>query len=294
MDQNLLNINYSMDFCYRMASVPKSYEEAMASSDSHHFKKANDEEEIKARCVTKGYSHVKDLDYQETFNLDVDVSVSTRNICSPDGCENIFKCRLLQSDVSGNRLICKLNKSLYVLKQSGRIWNNYLDFLISQNFVKCVVDTCVYIKVDAKCKICSILIIWVDDIIIAARNVIILNDVKTVLPNKLKMKGLSQLSVFLGIEFKFENNCISMKQSKYIEKVLSKFKRSNCNHNVIPSVLSVNKLKYCDSKLLTDGKLYREIVGSLIYLMSCVRHVICFYVNFLSQYMKIFKGYYKL
>ncbi|KAL7641208.1 UNVERIFIED_CONTAM: hypothetical protein RMT77_008346 [Armadillidium vulgare] len=44
MDQNLINVNYSMDFCYRMISVPKSYEEAMASSDSHHWKKAMDEE----------------------------------------------------------------------------------------------------------------------------------------------------------------------------------------------------------------------------------------------------------
>ena len=99
-----------------------------------------------------------------------------------------------------------------MLKQSGRIWNNFLDFLISQNFVKSVVNACVYIKVDARCKICVILIIWVYDIVIAARNVIILNDVKAILPNKLKMKGLSQLSVFLGIEFKFENNCISTRQ----------------------------------------------------------------------------------
>ncbi|KAL7647578.1 UNVERIFIED_CONTAM: hypothetical protein RMT77_001178 [Armadillidium vulgare] len=105
MDQNLLNVNYSMDFCYIITCIPKSYEEAMASSDSHHWKKAmdeeidalvendtyeltplpegrsvvggrwvyaikqgpNDEEKFKARYVAKGYSQVKDLDYQETF-----------------------------------------------------------------------------------------------------------------------------------------------------------------------------------------------------------------------------------
>ncbi|KAL7632814.1 UNVERIFIED_CONTAM: hypothetical protein RMT77_016880 [Armadillidium vulgare] len=118
MDQNLLNVNYSMDYCYRMISVPKSYEEAMASSDSHHWKKAideeidalvendtyeptplpegrsvvggrwvfaikqgpNDEEEIKVRCVTKGYSHGKDLDYQETFLIWMLMQVSVQEI----------------------------------------------------------------------------------------------------------------------------------------------------------------------------------------------------------------------
>ncbi|KAL7636921.1 UNVERIFIED_CONTAM: hypothetical protein RMT77_012679 [Armadillidium vulgare] len=105
IDQNLLNVNYSMDFFYRITCIPKSYEEAMAISDSHHWKKAmdeeidalvendtyeltplpegrsvvggrwvyaikqgpNDEEKFKARYVAKGYSQVKDLDYQETF-----------------------------------------------------------------------------------------------------------------------------------------------------------------------------------------------------------------------------------
>ncbi|KAL7646134.1 UNVERIFIED_CONTAM: hypothetical protein RMT77_003035 [Armadillidium vulgare] len=105
-DKNLLNVYYSMDYCYRITCIPKSYEEAMASSDSHHWKKAiyeeidsvvenhsneltplpegrsvvggrwvfaikqgpNDEEKFKARCVAKGYSQVKEVDYQEIFH----------------------------------------------------------------------------------------------------------------------------------------------------------------------------------------------------------------------------------
>lgn len=70
---------------------------------------------------------------------------------------------------TGEKLVCKLNKSLYGLKQSGPNWNKILhDFLTENGFVQNSVDYCAYSKQTDKERV--ILIIWVDDLINAGSN----------------------------------------------------------------------------------------------------------------------------
>ncbi|XP_066959100.1 uncharacterized protein [Macrobrachium rosenbergii] len=76
-----------------------------------------------------------------------------------------------------------------------------------------------------------------------------------------------------------------MNQSKFIEKVLRKFKMDECNPKSIPCDLSVNKCTFEESPELDDSTLYRNIVGSLIYIMTCTRPDLSFVVSKLSQYM---------
>ena len=142
----------------------------------------------------------------------------------------------IKSGKNCESLVCKLNKSLYGLKQSGRMWNNVLNsFLISENFVQSLADTCVYTKFKDDCKI--IVIIWVDDLIVAASNIDILNGIKRSLCSKFKMKDLSQLAWFLGIEFKFVDKYFSLNQCKYAKKILTKFKMDKCNPKSILVIL---------------------------------------------------------
>ena len=60
-------------------------------------------------------------------------------------------------------------------------------------------DHCVYRKESEKERV--ILLIWVDDLLIAANNNGSLNDVKEMLKRKFKMKDLGELKHFLGIDF---------------------------------------------------------------------------------------------
>ena len=185
---------------------------------------------------------------------------------------------------NGEKLFCKLRKSLYGLKQSGRIWNNMLhNFLLQENFQVSFVDSCVYSRNVNGLKI--IVIIWVDDIIIAASNEYLLHVVKDSLCQKFKMKDLGKLSWFLGIEFKCNTDCIEMTQIKYVEKILSKFEMSDCKPKSTPCDLSVSKVMDDDSEILHNPRLYREIVGSLIYIMTATRPDLCYIVTKLSQHM---------
>ena len=74
-----------------------------------------------------------------------------------------------------------------------------------------------------------------------------------------------------------------MVQTRYIEKLLNRFNMKDCKPKATPSDLCVSKVMDSDSEKLPDSKLYREMVGSLIYVMTCTRPDLCYIVTKLSQ-----------
>jgi len=92
-------------------------------------------------------------------------------------------------------LVCKLIKSLYSLKQSPRQWNNKIHcFLVSIGFVRMNANHCVYINT----MMSAIIAMWVNDLMIFAKDKVTINDVKS--KNKFfDMKDLGELEYFLGI-----------------------------------------------------------------------------------------------
>ena len=125
---------------------------------------------------------------------------------------------------------------------------------------------------------------YVDDIILGSSNETVVKFIKTSLAKRFNMKDFGKISNFLGMEFEVSDNAIKVHQSQYVAKILERFKMADCNPKSIPCDLSVAKLDLnTDSPDLEDPKLYREIVGSLIYLMTCTRPDICYVVSILSQ-----------
>ena len=265
----------------------------------------NGQETHKARYVAKGYSQIADIDYQETFAPTARMSsvrmllqkavqndmithqmdVKTAYLNAPIDCDIYmeqpkgFETR----GANGEKLVCKLKKSLYGLKQSGRNWNNMLhNYLLNEKFSQSSADPCVYVRNSESG--CTILIVWVDDIIISATSTDLLCSVKENLCRRFKMKDLGKLSWFLGTEFKCDANSIEMNQTQYIDKVLSKFEMAECKPKSTPCALGIEK--ECDeSRDLPDPGLYRAIVGSLIYVMTGTRPDLCYAVTRLSQAM---------
>lgn len=73
-----------------------------------------------------------------------------------------------------------------------------------------------------------ILIVWVDDLIIAANTEEIVKSVKTMLTERFKMKDLGKLNKFLGIDFKQSEGQVTMTQEMYVNKILSRFGMPEC------------------------------------------------------------------
>ena len=107
-----------------------------------------------------------------------------------------------------------------------------------------------------------------------------INQFKENMKCKFRMKDLGKISYFLGIDFKQESGVIKMNQSRYIQKMLDRFGMSNCKPRSTPCE---QKFESTNDSEPVDQKKYREIVGSLIYLMTCTRPDIGWVVSKPSQ-----------
>nr|GEV68343.1 zinc finger, CCHC-type [Tanacetum cinerariifolium] len=125
--------------------------------------------------------------------------------------------------------VCKLKKSLYGLKQAPKKWHRkFEDVVLSNGFSLNQADKCVYRKFDASGK-GVIIYIYVDDMLIFGTDQDQVNKTKEFLSSKFDVKDLGEAEVILGIRIKRGNNGISISQSHYIEKILTKFKFANCS-----------------------------------------------------------------
>ena len=87
------------------------------------------------------------------------------------------------ADYTVEEKVWKLNKSLYGLKQSGRNWHTMLHkYLLELNFNPSSADACLYIKRDNGETM--ILLIWVNDIIIAGSSNLAIDSIKQKLSSK--------------------------------------------------------------------------------------------------------------
>ncbi len=301
MDEEIQSLEENATFTLTTLRKGK---DAVGGKWVYAMKKNNDgTDKYKARYVSKGFSQKKGVNYDETFsptasmtsirvlaqkaaqdNLIVhQMDVKTAYLHAPIECEIYIEQPEgyeVKSKENG-KVVCKLKKSLYGLKQSGRNWNKMLhDYLCEMQFVQNPADHCVYSKVTDKEK--AHIIIWVNDLIIAASNDNVLKCVKEMLKSKFKMKDLGKLTHFLGIDFEQSDGCVKMSQCKYVQKILERFLTMNCKQRATPCE---QKLDYSDdAEEMSDVTKYREAVGSLIYLATCTRPDLSFVVSRLSQY----------
>lgn len=261
-----------------------------------------DDGTLKARLVVRGFEESRNFDFDELFapvarltTIRLLLNLSLQRNCQIRQLDvrNAFLNGKLESPVyvsipegmvgstKLNNPVLRLQRALYGLKKAPKAWNDtFNECLLSLGFTRCKLDECLYFKNEIY------LLIYVDDLIIFGENTNCVEEIITELKNRFRCRDLGLIKSFLGLQINCDLNrgTIIINQTKLIDKIAMKFGVKNCNPVFTPVE---EKLSIKTTELKVDLKLqkkYRQLLGSLMYLMIGSRPDICYAIGFFGQF----------
>nr|GEV36246.1 retrotransposon protein, putative, Ty1-copia subclass [Tanacetum cinerariifolium] len=190
------------------------------------------------------------------------------------------------------RKVCKLQRSIYGLKQASRSWNKRFDEEIKRfGFTQNLDEPCIYQK--ASRSNVTFLILYVDDIIIMGNHIPSLQSVKDYLGKCFAMKDLGEAVFILGIKIYEDRSkrLIGLGQNAYMDKILKRYKMDNSKRGHIPmhEKLDLNKTQGASTpkevKRMQNVP-YASVVGSIMYTVRCTRPDVVFAQNITSRFQQ--------
>eukprot|EP00257_Ricinus_communis_P019758 XP_015578840.1 uncharacterized protein LOC107261772 [Ricinus communis] len=126
--------------------------------------------------------------------------------------------------------------------------------------------------------------LYVDDLIYNGNDSAMIADFKKNMLNESDMSDLGLMGFFLGIEVMQLPVGIFISQKRYALEILDRFKMKDCNPVSTPTEFGIKLMKN-DGGRKINATLYKQIVGSLMYLTS-IRPDIMRGVSLISRYME--------
>ena len=186
--------------------------------------------------------------------------------------------------------VCKLQRSIYGLKQASRSWNIRFDEAIKRfDFSQNPDEPCVYKKVSGSAFV--FLVLYVDDILLMGNDVSVLQSVKIWLSKTFSMKDLGEATYILGIRIYRDRSkrLLGLSQSTYIDRVLKRFGMSESKKGYLPIKhgihLSKSMCSHTEDERVRMSKIpYASAIGSIMYAMLCTRPDVSYALSVTSRY----------
>ncbi|KAD2806280.1 hypothetical protein E3N88_39657 [Mikania micrantha] len=239
----------------------------------------------KARLVAKGFTQTQGVDYDEIFSP-VAMIKSIRILLAIAA---YYDYEIWQMDVKTAFLnehlsedvymvqpdgfidpkypskVCKLNKSIYGLKQASRCWNLRFDQKIKEfGFIKNEDEPCVYRKA-----------------------------IKHWLGTCFAMKDLGEAAYILEIKIHRDRfkRLLGLSQSTYIDKMMTRFNKENSKKGTIPmtkgTVLNKSQSPSTDIEIRRMQAIpYASAIGSIMYAMLCTRPDVSYALSMTSLFQQ--------
>ena len=255
----------------------------------------------KARLVAKGYSQREGIDYAQTF-APVSTHATLRAFLSTVAEQDLemrqidIKTAFLYGDLEETVYMqhppgcpgppgtaCRLNHSLYGLKQANRQWHLKLkEQLLAQGFVSSEADPALFIKTDSSGKIVAL--VYVDDCLIAGKTELEVLNIIKMFSTMFETRDMGEPADFLGIHIvrNRSNKTLSIHQQPYIQKLLADYELTGTDPRALPSTAFAEGLPLSPD-LATK---YPSLVGSLLHLANCTRPDIAHLVGALARYFQ--------
>lgn len=155
------------------------------------------------------------------------------------------------------KTVISLRRSIYGLKTSSKSWK------MPKNTV-------------------ALLLVYVDDMLLLTDSDDLRTEVTTALQEKFRITCQPDPKFFVGFEINrdFQNNVITLAQTKYIDRILKRFNMDQCHLQNTPMETSLKLQKSATGK---DDTEYRAMIGALLYVARGTRPDIAFALNTLSK-----------
>jgi hypothetical protein len=190
------------------------------------------------------------------------------------------------------KVIVRLLRPLYGTKQGAHHWYDELRRILeSLGFTVCTADEAVFYRVNLSNY--TIIAAATDDFTIISNVTAGAELIQEQLSNFFELVELGEINWLLGVNVtrNLKDRTISLGQQSYIEQILTRFGLDQMRPTMTPMEPSADytpESPSVSSKTLLpkEKTLYREMIGSLMYVAVMTRPDIAYAVSTLSQYME--------
>ncbi|KAJ9526423.1 hypothetical protein QJQ45_009890 [Haematococcus lacustris] len=265
----------------------------------------------KARWVVKGFRQRDGVDYSEDAIFAPVVMHTTQRFIFALAVQRNwglwqidFKTTFLNSELTeadpliyveqregyevGSGQVCQLLKTVYGLKQAPRAWylclRKQLELI---GFHASAADPSLFSMRSSNGSMVHMLV-YVDDCILASSDAAAVQAVKQQLQQAFEVHDMGPAADFLGMRISYNraSRTLRLSQQRYIEQLLQRFGKAECNGRQLPLEAGTKLVKEGELLSNADTHAYRELVGALLYASTCTRPDIALAVSQLTRFMQ--------
>jgi hypothetical protein len=249
----------------------------------HKFNSDGTLKRYKAHWVLRGFTQRPGIDYDETFSPVVkpatvrtmlSLAVSRSWPIHQLDVKNVFLHGTLSETVYYSQptgfvdptqpdLVCRLNKSLYELKQAPHVWYSQFATYLSRGFVEAKSGTSLFVFHRGADTV--YLLLYIDDIVLTASSTMLLQHTISALKREFAMKDLGPLHHFLGVSVQHQIDGLFLTQRQFALDVLERAGMVDCKPVSTP-VDTQAKVFATSRPPVADPTQFRSLAGALLYL----------------------------
>ncbi|CAI7879454.1 unnamed protein product [Closterium sp. NIES-53] len=239
---------------------------------------------FKARYVARGFSQRQGVDFFQTFSPTP--KMTTLRVLLHVAAQRDYELHSL--DLSAAFLQGSLHEEIWLRRPPGfQLWHDTLrTTLAALGFAPSTSDPSLFLRTDTTLPPFYVLV-YVDDLVFATADTEALAYVKSELQKRHTCTDLGEMTSYLGLRITWDRaqRTITLTQSQMVQQVLQRFgfTYSLPQSTPLPTGHSVSAPP-SDESVESSGP-YPELVGCLMYLMTCTRPDLAYPLSLLARYV---------